>query len=117
MDFNHVYRPEPSNRNSPSLDALAVARATLIAPNDSRAKLTFAWDDQLVISVNYGEPIDMGVQPYVRGKSVEAPLKKGENTIALWLSNEMGLSRGAWIFSFNAITLEGDVLLPQLDSR
>jgi hypothetical protein len=49
----------------------------------------------------------------VRGRTVEVPLRKGENTIALWLSNEMGLTRGTWVFSFRAVTAEGEVLLPQ----
>lgn len=113
VDFNHVYRPDPSNRNSPSLDAVAVARATLVSPKDTRATLTLAWDDRLVIRVNDGEPIDMGTQQYVRGRTVEVPLKKGENTVALWLNNETGLTRGTWVFSFRAVTREGDVLLPQ----
>ena len=95
-----MYRPKPSNRNSPTLtDAIAVARATLISPSDTRATLTLAWDDQLVIRVNDGERIDMGTQQYVHAKTVEVPLKKGENSVALWLSNEMGLTRGTWVFS------------------
>lgn len=118
IDFNHVYRPKPSNRNSPTLtDAIAVARATLISPSDTRATLTLAWDDQLVIRVNDGERIDMGTQQYVRAKTVEVPLKKGENSVALWLSNEMGLTRGTWVFSFRAVTREGDVLLPQTSGQ
>ena len=113
VDFNHVYRPAPSNANSPSLDAVAVARATLTATADTKATLTLAWDDQLVLRVNDGEPIDLGTQPYVRGRTVEVPLREGQNHIALWLSNEMGLTRGTWVFSFRAVTAEGEVLLPE----
>ena len=113
VDFNHVFRPPPSNRNSPSLDAVAVARATLTAPADTTATLTLAWDDRLVLRVNQGEPIDLGSQPYVRGRTVEVPLQAGENHLALWLSNEMGLTRGAWVFSFRAVTAEGELLLPE----
>lgn len=113
VDFNHVYRPEASNANSPALDAVAVARATLTVPADTKATLTLAWDDQLVLRVNDGEPIDLGTKQYLQAKMVEVPLRKGENTIALWLSNEVGLTRGAWVFSFRAFTAKGKVLLPQ----
>jgi hypothetical protein len=117
VDFNHVYRPPPSNANSPSMDAVAVARATLTSPADTTAALTLAWDDQLVLRVNDGQPIDLGTQTYVRGKKVEVPLRKGENTIALWLSNQMGLTRGTWVFSFRAVTAEGQLLLPRAPGR
>jgi hypothetical protein len=113
VDFNHVYRPPPSNANSPALDAVAVARATLVAPADTTATLTLAWDDQLVLRVNDGEPIDLGAQAYVRAKTIQVPLRRGENTVALWLSNEMGLTRGTWVFSFRAVTDDGEVLLAQ----
>jgi len=113
VDFNHVYRPPPSNSNSPALDAVAVARTTLVAPADTTATLTLAWDDQLVLRVNNGEPIDLGTQVYVRGRTVQVPLRRGENSVALWLSNEMGLTRGTWVVSFRAVTAEGQILLPQ----
>ena len=53
-------------------------------------------------------------QDKVKGKTIEIPLKKGENDIVLWLSNKMGLTRGTWVFSFSAITQEGEILRPQL---
>jgi len=113
IDFNHVYRPAPSNQNSPTLDGVAVARATLTTSEDTKATLTLAWDDQLVLQVNDGEPIDLGMQSYVHGKTIEVSLHKGENIIALWISNEEGLTRGTWVFSFRAVTSKGKVLLPQ----
>jgi hypothetical protein len=113
VDFNHVYRPPPSNANSPALDAVAVARATLVAPAETTATLTLAWDDQLVLRVNGGEPIDLGTHAYVRAKTVQVPLRRGENSVALWLSNETGLTRGTWVFSFRAATADGRILLPQ----
>ena len=94
-------------------NSIAVAHAVLISKSDTRATLTLAWDDRLVIRINNGKPIDMGTQQYVRAKRVEVPLKSGENTISIWLSNEMGLTRGTWVFSFSAVTKEGEVLLPQ----
>jgi hypothetical protein len=115
VDFNHVYRPKPSNQNSPTLvDSIAVAQTMLVSSSDTRAKLRIAWDDHLVIRVNNNEPIDMGKQQYVCSKTVEVTLNKGENTISLWLSNKMGLSRGSWAFSFNAVTMEGENLIPQI---
>ncbi len=113
VDFNHIYRPESSNNNSPSLEAAAVAYSTIIAPTDTKATLTLSWDDQLVMCVNNDKIIDLGKQEYVRAKTVEVILRKGENTIALCLSNKMGLTRGTWVFSFRAVTAKGKVLLPQ----
>lgn len=113
VDFNHVYRPESNNSNSLTLNAVAVARTTLTVPTDTKAMFTLAWDDQLVLRVNDGDPIDLGIQQYLQAKTVEVPLRKGENTVSLWLSNEVGLSRGAWVFSFHAITANGIVLVPQ----
>lgn len=117
VDFNHIFRPDPSNRNSPSLDATAVARATLISPKETKATLTLAWDDQLVIRVNDGERLDLGNHDYIQSKTIEVPLKKGPNNIAISLSNQMGLTRGTWLFSFRAITSEGEVLLPVLSEK
>jgi hypothetical protein len=128
VEFNHVYRPEPTNANSPTLDAVAVARCTLDSPRKTTARLTLAWDDRLVIRVNDGEPIDLGVQEFPRRREIEVPLEAGPNRIALWLSNTsaeqlrradlerpFGVTHGGWNFSFRAVTAEGDVLVPQAD--
>ena len=118
VDFNHVYRPEPSNRNSPTLEGAAVARAVLDAPSAGEATLTLGFDDQLVIQVNGGDPIDMGEHPYFRSNTVNVSLDEGENIIALWLSNgdqDESLTRGGWVFSFRAETEDGELLTPRAE--
>ena len=117
VEFNHVFRPAPSNANSPTLDGVAVARCTLDAPRNTKATLTLAWDDQLVLQVNDGAPLDLGTQPYLRAKTIEVPLIQGRNVVALRLGNTVGLTRGAWNFSFRCVTAEGELLLPQADGN
>ncbi len=118
VDFNHIYRPEPSNDNSPTLEAVAVARAVLHAPDAGEATLTLGWDDRLVIQVNDGAPLDLGEHRYFRSQTVQVPLEAGENTVALWLNNgdqTESMSRGGWVFSFRAQTEDGAILRPQAD--
>ena len=67
-----------------------------------------------MIRVNDGMPIDMGIHEYNLTKTIEVPLKKGNNNVTIWLSNKVGLTSGAWVFSFRAVTNNGIVLLPQL---
>ncbi len=118
VDFNHVYRPEPSNRNSPTLEAVAVARAILDAPSPGEVTLTLGFDDQLVIQVNDNEPIDMGEHRYFQSQTVEVPFEEGENVVALWLNNgdqAESFSRGGWVFSFRAETEDGQILQPRAE--
>jgi len=115
VEFNHVFRPEPNNKNSLTLDAVAVARCTLDAPEATKAKLTLAWDDELVIQVNEAEPLNLGRHSYMQSKTIEVPMVKGKNTVALRLSNTVGMTRGAWNFSFRCVTAEGKKLLPRTE--
>ena len=115
VEFNHVFRPKPSNANSPTLDGWAVARCVLDAPTDMTAKLRIAWDDQLLLQVGSGKPIDLGSKPYIQSETIDLPLEKGKNIIHVWLSNQVGKTRGAWNFSFRAMTPDGEILLPQAD--
>lgn len=117
VDFNHFFRPPPSNENSPTLDGVAVARCTLESERATKAAFTLGWDDQLVLQVNDQAPIDLGTQPYLRARTIEVPLAKGKNVVALRLSNTVGLTRGAWNFSFRCKTAEGQILLPQAESQ
>lgn len=113
VEFNHVYRPDATNRNSPTLvDMAAMAGCTLVSPTDTRAELTLGWDDALVLRINDDSPIDLGTQTYLKGRTVKAPLKKGSNQVVVWLNNTVGLTRGAWNFSFHAETADGKELLP-----
>ena len=114
VEFNHHYRPAASNSNSPTLaDVAAVARATLVSPGDVTAKLTLGWDDRLTMRVNDGDVQDLGTQPYLKGRTIDVPLRKGPNSVTIHLTNTTGLTRGAWNFSFSALTADGTVLIPQ----
>nr|MDQ3622404.1 DUF2961 domain-containing protein [Verrucomicrobiota bacterium] len=117
VEFNHVFRPAPSNKNSLTLDNVAVARCTLDAPRETTAKLTLAWDDELVLQVNGGAELSFGAQPYPRATTIEVALARGINVVALRLSNTVGLTRGAWNFSFRCVTAEGEILLPRADGK
>lgn len=114
VEFNHLFRPEASNKNSPTLvDVSAVARTTLNSPAATTAKLTLGWDDRLTLKMNDGEPQDLGSQPYLKGRTIEVPLNAGANRIQVQLTNVTGLTRGAWNFSFSAKTADGTTLVPQ----
>lgn len=116
VEFNHVYRPEATNSNSPTLvDVAAVARTTLMCPSETTAKLTLGWDDRLMLRVNDEPPRDLGEQPYLKGRTIDVPLKAGANRIEVLLTNTTGQTRGAWNFSFSAKTADGKVLLPTRD--
>lgn len=117
VEFNHVFRPAPNNSNSLTLDGVAVARSTLNAPAATNATLTLAWDDNLVLQVNGEKAIDLGVQPYLRARKIEVPLVAGNNIVTIRLSNSVGLTRGAWNFSFRCVTADGRILLPRAEGK
>jgi hypothetical protein len=117
VEFNHFFRPPPGNANSPTLEGVAVARCTLETARATKATFTLAWDDQLVLQVNDRAPLDLGTQPYLRARTIAVPLAKGQNVVALWLSNTEGLTRGAWNFSFRCKTARGEILLPQAEGQ
>lgn len=112
VEFNHVLRPPPNNDNSVTLDGVAVAHCTLESPSATTAKLTFAWDDELVLQVNDDAPVNLGTQAYFLPRVIGVTLVKGKNTITVRLSNTVGLTRGAWNFSFRCFTGSGLSLLP-----
>ncbi|MEE2639164.1 MAG: hypothetical protein VX768_00940, partial [Planctomycetota bacterium] len=70
------------------------------------------WDDHLILKINEDPPIDLGSQSYIRAKSVKVKLRKGTNDVQVWLTNRVGVTRGAWNFAFRATTPAGDILLP-----
>jgi hypothetical protein len=116
VEFNHAFRPEATNKNSPTLvDCGAVARCVLVSDRATTAKLTLGWDDRLWIAVNGEAPRDLGEQAYLQGRTIEVPLQKGPNSIDVRVTNTTGLTRGAWNFSFSAVTAEGVQLVPQRD--
>jgi hypothetical protein len=115
VEFNHVYRPEPSNANSPTLDATAFARCVIHALRDTTTQLTLAWDDELALQVNDGPPTLLGRHPYLQSRTIDTQLRAGRNEIVVRLNNTVGLSRGAWNFSFRCATADGTVLLPSTE--
>lgn len=118
VEFNHHFRPEASNKNSPTLtDVCALARTTLMSPSATTAKITLGWDDRLILQVNEAEPQDLGAQTYLKGRTIEVPLKAGSNRIQIQLTNTTGLTRGAWNFSFSARTADGELLMPQREKN
>lgn len=77
IDFNHVHRPKTRGAGSHFVDKAAEAVATLEAPNEGPVKIRLVWDDQLVLRVNNGAPIDLGSNPFFRRRTVEVPLNEG----------------------------------------
>jgi hypothetical protein len=113
VEFNHVFRPEATNSNSPTLvDVAAWARSTLDAPRATTAKLTLGWDDELSLWVNGEKRTVFGAQAYLKGHTIEVPLKEGANEVLVRLTNTTGQTRGAWNFSFSAKTADGETILP-----
>lgn len=113
LDFNHAYRPEPTNANSPTLEAAAVARCVLECPHETTARITVGWDDHLLLRINDNPPVDMGRQPFFDSRTFEVPMGRGPNVVAVRLTNAVGLTRGSWCLSFRATSREGEELIPR----
>jgi hypothetical protein len=113
IDFNHVFRPVARgvSRTHPGV---AVARCVLRPPRPTTARVQLAWDDRLLLRVN-DQRWDLGDHPAFRKEVVEVPLKAGDNTVLLKLSNTIGSNHGGWAFAFSAVTAEGHRLLPQAE--
>jgi hypothetical protein len=113
VEFNHAFRPEPTNKNSPTLvDVAAIAHGTLVSPTAGKARLTLGWDDRLTLVVNDNSPIELGQQTYFQSRTIDVPVVQGANRISIRLTNTTGLTRGAWNFSFSAVSPEGKAMLP-----
>ncbi len=94
------------------MNGWAVAYCKLQAPRDMTADVRLAWDDHLILKMNDEPPMDLGSQPYIRAKNVKVKLRKGENEVQVWLTNRVGVTRGAWNFAFRATTPDGRIVLP-----
>lgn len=115
VDFNHAFRPLPSNANSATLEnTCAIAHCTLSSQRDTQAILTFGWDDHLSYSLNGGSWVPLGDHSIFNKRSVEAKLREGDNHLLVLLTNTQGLSQGGWAFSFCADSGESDKLLPHM---
>jgi hypothetical protein len=117
VDFGHRFRPHEKGVGKFYEDVAAVARTTIDAPDATEADLLFGWDDELVVRVNDGEPINLGKNTAFRSKSIAASLNRGINTITVANSNTRGTNHGGWVFSFRAKTEDGKILNPQIESR
>lgn len=116
LDFNHVFRPKPSNENSATLvDVFAIARCEIEVPHAGPVTFDFGWDDHLAFSLNGGEVRDLGDHPYFQSKSTSVFLDKGKNHLSVRLTNTTGLSSGGWCFSFRAVTAGGLRLVPRAE--
>jgi len=113
VDFNHVFRPFAWGVGK-THPGVAIARCALNVLADTVADLRFAWDDDLVVSVN-GKIFALGQHRAFRTKTVQVQLKAGANTVLVKLSNTVGSNHGGWAFAFLATTANGEKLLPALE--
>lgn len=114
VDFNHCFRPAPSNGNTTTLTAAAVASSEIFVPTASKAHITLGWDDELVFRLNDEEEQYLGRHEYFSSREMEIELKQGTNHLAIMLTNTTGLSRGAWCFSCRIVTEGGERLIPRI---
>jgi hypothetical protein len=112
-DFNHAYRPHTRGAGIHYRGKAAQAACVLDVDRDLTAQFQITWDDRLVVRVNGDKPIDLGEHTHFRTATMDVPLKKGANTVALLLSNEQGSNHGGWAFAFKATTPDGTVLVPR----
>jgi hypothetical protein len=112
VDFNHVFRPYARGAGK-THDGVAVGRCVLNSPADQEILLQLAWDDRMMLRLNGGDPIDLGIHSAFRQRSVPVALRAGRNILVLKLSNTRGTNHGGWTFAFRATTLEGAGLLPE----
>jgi hypothetical protein len=113
ISFLHARRPNPRGSGIYIHSGAASARSVLRAPADMTATVQLGWDDRLVLRVNDAAPIDLGHRDSFGSRTVDVPLKKGDNVIDITLSNTQNFNHGGWAFAFKATTPEGEVLVPQ----
>lgn len=114
IDFNHHLRPNKRGVGIHYSGKAAEAMTVLSAPTDMTAHLRIAWDDELVLRVN-DQSTNLGKQAHFRDRTIDVPLKKGANPVAITLSNERGTNHGGWAFSFRANAPDGSVLVPSVE--
>ncbi len=114
LDFNHVARPHQRGVGIHYDGKVGLARCTLDAPAAGTAALRFAWDDDLAVRLNGGQPIDLGHHDAFRQKTIELPLQKGRNELVVALTNTHGTNHGGWAFALKASTPDG-LLTPKAE--
>jgi len=113
LDFNHVYRPGTWGAATHYADKAAAARCVLQVPSDTTASLRFAWDDRLVVRIDRQPPLDLGLHPAFRARTIQVPLSKGSHVLQLVLSNTRGSNHGGWAFAFRGQAADGTPLVPR----
>ena len=113
VDFHHMGRPHERGVGRTHTGVVGVARCVLDAPCDTTARVRVAWDDHLALQVNGTAPIDLGDNACFGAQAIDVRLAKGENSVTLALSNELGLNHGGWAFAFHATAPDGMALVPR----
>jgi len=113
VDFNHYFRPRKRGAGAHHSGVVGFARCRINAPRATTAAIQLGWDDTLALAVNGRPPVLLGHNAAFRSKTVDVSLQKGDNEVAISLTNERGSNHGGWAFSFRCATPEGDVLLPE----
>ena len=113
VDFNHVYRPERRGAAVHHRGMAGLAACVIDVPQAMTAKLQLAWDDQLVLRVNRGRPMDLGQHAHFRAQTVDVPLQAGPNSLIVLLSNEQGTNHGGWTFACKVTDSAGKTLRPR----
>ena len=111
IDFNHFFRCAARGVTITE-PAVAIARGVLHAPQSCRAHITLSWDDRAALTVN-GEIFDLGQHVHFRTRTIEVPLNRGANEIAVKLTNRYGTTNGAWAFAFRCMRDDGEELWPE----
>ena len=113
IDFNHLWRPHQRGVGIHYTDKVSVAQSILTVDRDMTASIRVAWTDDLVMQVNDDQPTNMGSHILFRQRTVDVPLKRGDNLVTLTLSNTTGSNHGGWVFAFKATDPAGNVIVPK----
>ena len=116
VDFNHLHRPGTRGVGTHHRKKAAEAVSVIDAPSDLVAKIRLAWDGRLVLRVN-DTATDFGTNGPFRQRTMEIPLKKGANRVAVLLSNDTGSNHGGWAFAFRATAPDGTILVPRAEGK
>lgn len=114
VDFGHVHRPEKRGAGV-FHEGSAAAQCTLTAEAATTAKLRIAYDDRLVLQVGDAEPIDLPHRNNFGHVDLEVPLKAGKNLVRVTSANTKNFNHGGWAFALQAVTADGDRLLPRAE--
>jgi hypothetical protein len=109
VDFGHMFRPR-SLGVAPGSNAVATGFTVVDSPTPQTAKLTLSFDDKAFIRINGGSPIELGDVRYFDSRTVDVPLKQGDNLVQVVLTNTFGRSWGAWAYALHLKDAAGNPL-------